>query len=109
MNKISTDIRRRWKGKPTQKYGRESKEREDEQIATNYKNCYEHNPLTCSSCGLEHRRNQCPAKDKKCDYCQRAGYYERDCKIKIGHYKEDGKDDAEIGQVYVNQVTSLGG
>ena len=42
---------------------------------------------TCVKCGKEHPKDECPAKDKRCDLCHGIGHFRRVCRY------ENGDDD----------------
>ena len=63
----------------------------------------------CTWCGGErHKREDCPAKDASCDFCNKKGHFQRACKIKKMaplHVKSDEDDSDESSQYDMDAVT----
>ena len=83
MNATSTYKKKQFKGR-----GQSKSEREKKAMSTNTK---------CGSCGTQHDKGQCPAKEVECFSCGRKGHYKGLCRNK-------GKSKAHQNRVYLHSI-----
>ena len=60
------------------------------------------NDEKCGKCGYKHPRDRCPAKGKKCDFCQRLNHFQSQCfdKLKTKSKKKVDQVEAGASEVY---------